>query len=118
VAREGGARWTMAWLAMAGLADFCERIEVFTPAGVHALEFPAPYLHQAPTRYSFSRGRRDGNATTTFRSWQEAYRRQLEAFRACIAHDEPCLTPPEQARADIVLLTSLHEAAEAVGAAR
>jgi predicted dehydrogenase len=106
----GGVRWTLAWLRVAGLGDFAERIGVYGEHDVRELEFPAPYLAHAPTRYTRSAGGGEGNVTTTLRSWQESYVRQLLHFHACVTGRAPCRTPPEQARADIACLEALHDA--------
>ena len=99
-----GVRWTMAWLRLDGLADFRERVEVYGTGGVAALEFPAPYILHAPTTYV----RSTGGEQRRHRSWDEAYARQLRHFHDCVTGRTPCRTPPEQARADIALLTALH----------
>ena len=105
---EGGARWTLAWLRIEGLGDFRQHLGLYGREDVHELEFPAPYLHKAPTVY---RQRTRGGVTHERRSWQEAYVRQLEHFHDCVTAGIPCRTPPEQARADIELLTQLRELA-------
>jgi predicted dehydrogenase len=109
----GPVRCTLAWLRVDGLHDFRERIELFGTTAVHALEFPAPYLRHAPTRYRRSTGSDGANSTHTFRSWREAYARQLEHFHDCIALGAPCRTPPEQARDDIACLSAMHDVAAA-----
>jgi predicted dehydrogenase len=106
----GGARWTAAWLALPAVSDFSERITVYAADGIRRLEFPAPYLLQAPTVYT--RSGAGGRRTRT--SWQEAYDRALVHFRACIAGEAACRTPPEQAVADIELLAELFAVATRV----
>jgi predicted dehydrogenase len=102
-----GVRWTLAWLRIDGLGDFRERICLYTRGDVRELEFPAPYLHRSPTVYRSSAPGAGGNVTREFRSWQESYVRQLEHFHDCVVAGTPCRTPPEQARADIELLTAI-----------
>jgi predicted dehydrogenase len=104
VVLPSGARWTLAWLRIDGLGDFRERICLYGSDDIRELEFPAPYLHKAPTVY---RRRTRGGATLELRSWQEAYVRQLEHFHDCVLIGAACRTPPEQARADIELLTAI-----------
>ena len=105
----GGVRWSLAWILLEAVAAFSERLIVLGDGGALELEFPAPYVQQAPTRYS----RRAGVETRTLTSWAEAYERQLEHFEACVRHGEPCRTPPEQARRDLDVLTALYRAAMA-----
>jgi predicted dehydrogenase len=104
VVLAGGLRWTLAWLRIDGLGDFRERIALYGPDDVRELEFPAPYLHKAPTVY---RSRTRGGVTTERRSWRESYIRQLEHFHDCVVAGARCRTPPEQARDDIELLTAI-----------
>lgn len=112
----GGLRWSMAWAQLPQAGTFDERIELLGSHGVRRLEFPAPYLRQSPTAYTWVRRGPAGSVQRTFRSWRESYARQLAHFHACIAHGAPCRTPPEQARADIALLAALHEATLAAAA--
>jgi predicted dehydrogenase len=97
-------RWTLAWMRIDGLGDFGQRIVLYGSEEVRELEFPAPYLHKAPTVY---RRRTRGGATSEHRSWREAYVRQLEHFHDCVTTGAACRTPPEQAREDIELLTAI-----------
>ncbi len=108
VVLDNGVRWTLAWLRIDGLGDFRQHLALYGRDDVQELGFPAPYLHKAPTVY---RHRTRGGVTHERRSWQEAYVRQLEHFHECVTAGTPCRTPPEQARADIELLTQLRELA-------
>lgn len=105
VALPGGARWTMAWMLLPGAGDFREEIALYADDGVRTLTFPAPYLLGAPTAYA----RVAAGARRAWGSWDAAYRRQLEHFHRCVTESAPCRTPPEQARADIELLTRIYE---------
>jgi predicted dehydrogenase len=107
---RGGLRWSMAWASLPHAGTFEERIELLGSRGVRRLEFPAPYLRQSPTAYTWVRRDRGGCVQRTFRSWRESYARQLQHFHACAAEGATCRTPPEQARADIALLAALHDA--------
>jgi predicted dehydrogenase len=104
---DDGTRWTLVWLHLAGLGDFRERLVVYAEDGIRSLEFPAPYLRQAPTVYTRSVGTGDANETRTRRSWREAYRRQLEHFHACVTAGAPCRTPAEQGAEDVRLLAGM-----------
>jgi predicted dehydrogenase len=104
---DDGTRWTLVWLHLPGLADFRERVVVYAADGIRSLDFPAPYLRQAPTVYTRSRGADVANETCTLRSWREAYRRQLEHFHACVTAGETCRTPVEQGADDVRLLAEM-----------
>ena len=112
----GGLRWTMAWTHLPHAGTFDERIELLGSHGVRRLEFPAPYLRQSPTAYTWMRRGPQGCVQRTFRSWRESYARQLEHFHACVTDGVACRTPPEQARADIGLLAAMHDATLLVAA--
>jgi predicted dehydrogenase len=121
VALGGGRRWTMAFMLLRGLGDFRERLELFGDAGVRRLEFPAPYLRGAPTRYERIAPANGGWSGTAYGSWDEPYLRQLVAFHASVTVGAACRTPPEQARRDVELLAALFrharlDASEAVAA--
>jgi predicted dehydrogenase len=109
VVLDGGARWSAAWLALPAADAFCERVELACADGIRRLEFPAPYLLQAPTRYV----RLQGGERRVVGSYEEAYDRSLAHFRACLAGETACRTPPEQAGRDIALLGELFAAATA-----
>jgi predicted dehydrogenase len=114
---DDGTRWTLAWLHLPGLGDFRERVVLYAGDGIRSLEFPAPYLKQAPTVYTRSAGTAAGNETRTRRSWREPYRRQLVHFHACATGGAACRTPAEQGAEDVRLLAAMfaaHEAREVV----
>ncbi|MEA2283234.1 MAG: hypothetical protein QOK21_3841 [Solirubrobacteraceae bacterium] len=112
LALSGGARWSAVWLALPAVAAFRERISFYCADGIRRLEFPAPYLLHAPTTYTRTRGEGDRIRS----SFDEAYDRGLAHFRACLAGESACRTPPEQALRDIVLLEELFAVATAVPA--
>jgi predicted dehydrogenase len=101
---DDGTRCTLVWLHLEGLGDFRERVAIYAADGVRTLDFPAPYLRQAPTVYTRSAGHGPGNETRQFRCWRAAYRRQLEHFHACVTAGAACRTPAEQGAADVRLL--------------
>jgi predicted dehydrogenase len=111
-ALAGGARWTAAWLALPAVDDFRERIELHCADGIRRLEFPAPYVLGAPTAYTRVRG----SECRVRCAFDEAYDRALAHFRACLAGETACRTPPEQAARDIALLSELFAAATAATA--
>ena len=117
LALANGARWTAAWLAMPSVADFAERVTLYTSDGIHRLDFPAPYLHRTPTIYTHARQRDGVHEEHAGRAWRASYELALRHFRACIAGEEDCRTPPEQAADDMALLAALFRAASGGGPA-
>jgi hypothetical protein len=57
------------------------------------------YRHQSADGYAL--------AETTFKAYEEAFRRELVHFSECCTEGVACLTPPEQARVDTELLTEM-----------
>jgi predicted dehydrogenase len=107
----GGARWTMAWVLAEAAGRFAEELRFVARDGVHALRFGAPYLRQAPAEYAHERADGPlGARRSSTGSYADSYTRELEHFHACVTRGEPCRTPPEQARADIALLTRMYRA--------
>jgi predicted dehydrogenase len=110
------ARAHLAWILVPGLHDFRERVVVHAADGVRELEFPAPYLGQAPTAYRSGAGSDETHVAVTRTSWRDRYVAQLEHFHACVTEGVPCRVPPEQAGADIALLEAAHRLATTRGA--
>lgn len=102
------ARAHVAWMLIPGLHDFRERLTVHAADGVRELEFPAPYLDRAPTTYRADAGSEEGHIAVTRTCWRDRYVAQLVHFHECVSGGVPCRVPPEQARADVVLLEAAH----------
>jgi predicted dehydrogenase len=116
VALPAGGRWTMAWMRNDGAGAFEEELRLFGDSGTWTLSFPAPYLRQAPVACSIERrSGADGWTRRTVASYGDAYARELEHFHDCVVRGAACTTPPEQACADIDLLTRLCCAAYGLG---
>jgi hypothetical protein len=104
---QNGARVDGAWIQLLDTFEYRETIQFFFSEEVHTLEFPSPWLKQFPTVYRRSRrmGRRAESVVQS--SFDESFSRELRHFHACITEGIPCRTPPESARLDIEVLTSM-----------
>jgi predicted dehydrogenase len=114
-ALPGGGRVSMTHLNLPGVPDYAERITIYCADRIVELSFPSPYLRHLPTRLTLRR-RGGGHALETLEhraSYEEAFREQLRAFHAAACGMAPVLTPVEQARRDIALLTSAFRKASA-----
>jgi predicted dehydrogenase len=108
---QNGARVDGAWIQLLDTFEYRETIQLMFAEEVHSLEFPSPWLKQHPTTYRRSRrlGRIDD--VKVVHAFDESFARELRHFYACIVDNEPCRTPPEDARLDIDVLTKMFLAA-------
>jgi predicted dehydrogenase len=102
-----GARWDSAWIQLLDTHEYRESLTLFFADSVRSLTFPSPWLKQSPTVYRRSERERTANAVRVAESYEESFSRELEHFHRCVTEDEPCRTPPEQARLDIEVLTQM-----------
>jgi predicted dehydrogenase len=99
-----GAAWQCTWLLLEQQMDFRETARLYFADAIHALEFPAPYLHGAAVRHTVTRAESARNVASSASIVADAYVAELEHFHACVLDGATCRTPPEQGRADIALL--------------
>ena len=109
---RNGARWDSAWLQLLETREYRESIQLFFDTSVRSLTFPSPWLKMSPTVYERQDADDYANSVRRYRSFEEAFRRELVHFHACCVDGVECLTPPEQARVDTELLTAMFLAAE------
>jgi myo-inositol 2-dehydrogenase/D-chiro-inositol 1-dehydrogenase len=103
-----GARWDSAWIQLLATHEYGEEVSLFFADSVRSLSFPSPWLKQAPTVYRRSeRDAGSANAVRTAQFYGESFARELRHFHSAVTGDEPCRTPPEQARLDIEVLTQM-----------
>ncbi len=107
-----GARWDSAWIQLLETREYRESIQLFFDTSVRSLTFPSPWLRMSPTLYERQDADDYANAVRRYRSFEEAFRRELVHFHDCCVDGATCLTPPEQARIDTELLTDMFLAAE------
>jgi hypothetical protein len=109
---QNGSRWDSAWIQLLDTREYRESIQLFFDASLRSLTFPSPWLRMSPTLYERQDADGYANAVGGYRSFEEAFRRELVHFHECCVQGVPCLTPPEQARIDTGLLTQMFLAAE------
>jgi hypothetical protein len=107
-----GARWDSAWIQLLETREYREAIQLFFDTSVRSLTFPSPWLKMSPTVYERQDADDYANDVRRYRSFEEAFRRELVRFHAACVDGAACLTPPEQARIDTELLTEMFLAAE------
>jgi predicted dehydrogenase len=106
-----GTRWDSAHVPLLGAAEYKETISLFFADSIRTLVFPSPWLAKFPTVYRRSEAAGRAASVTTFEMHEESFVRELEHFHSCITTDASCMTPPEQARTDLELLTAMFKAA-------
>jgi predicted dehydrogenase len=104
---QNGARVDSTWIQLLDTFEYRETIQFMFADEVHTLEFPSPWLKQHPTVYR--RSRRDGRIDDVriVNAYDESFSRELRHFHSCIVDGTPCRTPPEGARLDIDVLTTM-----------
>jgi hypothetical protein len=107
-----GARWDSAWIQLLETREYRESIQLFFDTSVRSLTFPSPWLRMSPTVYERQDADDYANDVRRYRSFEEAFRRELVRFHASCVDGAACPTPPEQARIDTELLTEMFLAAE------
>lgn len=98
----GEARLSIRWHYMADYPAYREHFRLHTLEGTIQLTFPSPYVLHAPTLLEASSRHAGGERRTVYRSYGEAFERQLLDFhRLVIDGGEPTIGVAE-GRADIV----------------
>jgi hypothetical protein len=108
-----GSRWDSSWIQLLDTHEYRETIAFYFDESVRSLQFPSPWLKQAPTIYRRAERRDGANSVTETTAFEESFSRELDHFHACVAEGVPCRTPPEQARLDIEVLTQMFLASRA-----
>jgi hypothetical protein len=109
---QNGSRWDSAWIQLLDTREYRESIQLFFDTSLRSLTFPSPWLEMSPTRYQRADADGYANVVREYRSFEEAFRRELVHFHECCVNGVACATPPEQARIDTELLTQMFLAAE------
>jgi predicted dehydrogenase len=99
-----GASWRSVWMLLEGLERFEEIAAFYFGDQIHRLKFSAPYLREHPTVHEIVAAAAGRDSLTRSARVIDAFRSGLEHFHDCIVTGRECLTPPEQARLDLVAL--------------
>ena len=113
VVLASGARWDSAWIQLLDIREYQEEVTLYFRDSLRRLTFPSPWLRQSPTRYERSEADELDRAVRVFESHRESFVEELVHFHECITTGAECRTPPEQARVDMELLTSMYLATRA-----
>jgi predicted dehydrogenase len=99
---RGDTRFAIRWHYLPDHPAYREEVRVVTDHASIELEFPSPYLLNAPTVLRVARLAGDDRADTFFRSVTEAFEQELLAFHALVVDGSPPRAGVAEGRADIV----------------
>jgi predicted dehydrogenase len=93
-----------------GVARYQQEFSFFSPAGRLSLVFPSPFLKNAPTELV-----REGGSMDSPRAWrtvetvsyEEAFKRELLEFHACVTQDREPRTSATDAVSDVALCQAI-----------
>jgi len=108
--RIGGseALWTMSHLTAPSLPHYDERITLVFESVSFDLNFPSPWLANAPTGLTVRRGKGPELVTETIRcGYAEAFVEQLRGFHAAVTAGAPVRNTAEAAARDMALLKAM-----------
>jgi predicted dehydrogenase len=108
-----GADAVSTWTATPGIVRYEQDVWLCAPDQRITLRFPSPFLRNAPTGLIVEAG--DGESSwrqDQITSYDEAFRRELEAFHHYIVTGEPPLTNGREGLADVALLQEIARAAD------
>jgi predicted dehydrogenase len=93
-----------------GVARYQQEFAFYSPAGRLALVFPSPFLRNAPTELVRDTGTMDSpraSRTVETISYEEAFKRELVEFHACVTEDREPRTTAAEAVADVALCQAI-----------
>jgi myo-inositol 2-dehydrogenase/D-chiro-inositol 1-dehydrogenase len=97
-----GARFTIRWHYLPDHPAYREEVRVVTDYAAIELEFPSPWLLNAPTPLRVSTLDGVDRTDVEFRSVREAFERELLAFHSLVVDGTPARAGLAEGRADIV----------------
>ncbi len=97
-----GARLTIGWHYLEDYPAYREDVRFHHVGGSVELTFPSPYRLHQPTLLTVSRGRDETQQRIVFDSIEEAFERELLAFRDLVRDGAPPPTTIADGRADVV----------------
>ena len=98
----GDARFVVRWHFLPDYAAYREEVRVVTERATVELEFPTPYLLNAPTELRIAERVSSGRRDAVSRSLIEAFDAELVAFHSLVVDGVPPKAGHVQGRADIV----------------
>jgi predicted dehydrogenase len=106
----GDVEAVFAWIDLPGIASYLQELAFYAPAGRSSLVFPSPFLRSMPTRLVLEGG--DAGTASAWRterivSYDEAFRRELIEFHACVVDEREPRTPGRDALHDLAVCQAI-----------
>jgi len=106
----GDVECVFMWVDLPGIARYEQQLAFYAADERMTLEFPSPFLRSMPTELVVEGG--DAGTPSAWRTVQvvaydEAFKRELREFHACVVDDREPRTPGTDAIRDIALCQSL-----------
>lgn len=102
---SGGIPCSYTGVHLPKVGEYSESLIVQGETGIVKIQFPAPYLRNAPTRVSVTQG--NGEVTHGPSSFEEAFKVELRHFYDCIVHGKKPLTNLEVGRENLNIIHSI-----------
>ncbi|HXT35252.1 MAG TPA: Gfo/Idh/MocA family oxidoreductase [Chloroflexota bacterium] len=107
----GDARCVMTWVNLPSLRNYSMELAFYSPAERVTLRYPSPFLRHEPTSLVVEGTDAGAHCETAITvSYQEAFKRELEHFHACVVEDRVPLTSGPEGRQDLVVLLAIARA--------
>ena len=98
------------WVDLPGIARYEQELAFYAPNERLALVFPSPFLRSMPTELVLEGGQAGTPSawrTVKTASYDEAFKRELQEFHACVVEEREPRTPGSDAVRDIALCQSI-----------
>lgn len=110
---SSGADAVSTWTQTPGIVRYEQELWICAADRRVALRFPSPFLRNAPTGLVVEAGSGESSwRQEQVTSYDEAFRRELEAFHDCVVTGKPPLTDGREGLADVALLQEIAFAAD------
>jgi predicted dehydrogenase len=116
--RFGGVRAAIHWIDLPGIARYQMEFALFAPDQRVTLAFPSPYLRDEPCTLTVESG--DPGTSRSWRTqetvgYESGFKRELEAFAACVRTGTTPVTSGRDGLADIALCQAIIECSQRGG---
>ena len=113
-----GTQCVLSWVDLPGIARYQQEFAFYSPKRRLTLTFPSPFLRNMPTELSLEGG--DAGTSRSWRSvettsYEEAFKRELIEFHACLSEDREPKTSGLDGLRDVQLCEAIVGAHEARG---